>query len=150
MREGYAACNIATYAVCLRAKRIRLFETVAQCMGELAYVGQILDDLEDMIVDFKRGRVNYAAYCLVGQSIDRRKNLSGQLTSGVILKGTGERFFKMLLDHLQRARETAEITGLPMLVEYVERQRSQLTSIETHWHQKRVHVLFESALERQR
>jgi hypothetical protein len=149
-RQGYAACNIAAYAICLRAKRIRLFQRIARCTGELAFVGQLLDDLEDMMVDFQRGRVNYAAYFLLGPSIDRRKNFVGRLTRSIILNGSADRFFDMLQGHLQRACEIADTTAVPMLVDYVGNYRIELKSMETQLHRKRVQVLFESALSRRR
>ena len=144
--QEYAAVNIATYAICLRSKRIRSFRTIAQCMGELAFVGQVLDDLEDMMVDFQRGRINYAAQFLLGPSNDRKKNFAGRLTRRIILNGSADRFFEMLQDHLQRASEIAETTAISMLVDYVGKHRTELTSIETQFHRKRVHLLFESAL----
>ena len=149
-RQGYAACNIAAYAICLQSKRVRLFHRIVRCTDELAFVGQSLDDMQDMMVDFQRGRVNYAAYFLLGRSSDRRKNFMGRLARRIILDGSAERFFEMLQRHLERAREIAATTAIPMLVDYVRNHRLQLQSIETQWHRKRVQMLFESALKRQR
>jgi hypothetical protein len=148
-RQGYAACNIATFAVCLRSKRIRLFQRIVRCTDELAFVGQILDDLEDVMVDFRRGRVNYAAYFLLGPSSHGRKNFLGRLARRIILDGSADRFFEMLQRHLARAREIAATTPIPMLLDYVGNHLLQLKSIETQWHRRRVQVLFESTLRRQ-
>jgi hypothetical protein len=150
MRQEYAAVNIATYAICLRSKRIRSFRTIAQCMGELAYVGQLLDDLEDMMVDFQRGRVNYAAQFLLGASHDRRKSFVSRLTRRIILNGAADRFFEMLYDHLHRASDIADSIAIPMLVEYVGSYRSELQSVQDQLHRTRVQAFFGPALRRRR
>jgi hypothetical protein len=141
-REGYAACNIAAYAVCLRLNRVNLFQKLARCTDELAFVGQLLDDLEDMQEDFQRGRVNYAAWFLLGRSVNRRRNIMQQVARGIIVNGSAARFFTMLQKHLQRAGEMADSIGIPELEDYVGRYRKALEASETSLHRERVRMVF--------
>ena len=142
-REGYASCNIAAYAVCLRLKRVSVFHKLARCTDELAFVGQLLDDFEDLQADFQRGRVNYAAWFLLGRSVNRRRNVMQQVAREIVVNGSADRFFKMLQRHLQRAGEIAETVGMPELVDYVRRYRKALEASETLLHRQRVQMVFD-------
>lgn len=143
VKQGYAVCNIATYALCHRLKRIRLYETIVRCTNELAIVGQLLDDLEDMETDFRRSRVNYAAFVLSGGSSHPRRNFSGRLVRGIILDGLADRFFEMLQGHLERAWKIAGTTEIRRLEKYIKNYSIELESLGMQVHKSRVRLLFD-------
>lgn len=127
-REGYAVCNVATYAACLSMGRTALFERVLRCTDELAFVGQLMDDLEDVQEDSQRGRRNYAAIFLRG-----RDDLFG---------GGADRWFSLLRRHLLIAARAAHHAGIPELSAYVAKHQSALAAAEALAHHQRVHLVF--------
>jgi hypothetical protein len=111
-REGYAVCTLGVYAVCLKQRRMRLFSAIRRCTEELAFVGQLLDDLEDMQEDMKRGRENYAMQVLSGGPAG------------------GAKWFAMLRQSLQRAQALAARSGLPAIERHVSLYGKAVNSAE--------------------
>jgi hypothetical protein len=143
--EGYAGCNIAAYAACLRSRRTHLFRSLVRCTDELAFVGQLIDDFEDMEEDLQRGRVNYAMWFLLGESVNRRRNIRQRLAREIIVHGRADRFFRMLQSHLLRAGTIAGTIRMPELEDYVSTYRKSLEGLETLLHRQRVQTIFRIA-----
>jgi len=139
---GYAVCNLATFAVCLRLKKFRLFQALLSCTDEIAFVGQLLDDLEDIEPDFARGRLNYAARFLLNRPVKSSADLNHRLASAVIVDGRLGEFLRMLGRHLDRAASIAARVKLPELLEYITRHREVLESLDRQQHQMRAGLLF--------
>lgn len=142
IREGYAVCNIGTYAACLRARIAPQFERIARCTDELAFVGKMLDDLEDMQEDRKRGRINLAAYLVMGSSAGSRKKSIQKFAKSVLLNGSVDRWYAMLQRHLRRAATEAAASGIPELTHHVVTHQKAVASSEGLLHQKRVQLVF--------
>jgi len=139
---GYAVCNLATFAACLRLNKPRLFHALLPCTDEIAFVGQLLDDLEDMQSDFDRGRLNYAARFLLKRPVSNSPDLVHRLARAIIVDGRLSEFLSLLAKHLHRAAGVASSIDLPGLPEYIARHREALGSISTRHHQMRVRFLF--------
>jgi hypothetical protein len=139
---GYAVCNLATFAVCLRLKKLRLFQALLSCTDEIAFVGQLLDDLEDIEPDFARGRLNYAARFLLNRPLKSSTDLKQRLASSIVVDGKLGEFLRMLGRHLDRAANVAASVKLPGLLEYITRHRKVLESLDSQQHKTRVGLLF--------
>jgi hypothetical protein len=139
---GYAVCNLATFAVCLRRKKFRLFQALLSCTDEIAFVGQLLDDLEDIEPDFARGRLSYAVRFLLNRPIKSSADLNHRLASAIVVDGRLGDFLRMLGRHLDRAASIAASVKLPELLAYITRHRKVLESLERQQHQKRAGLLF--------
>jgi hypothetical protein len=139
---GYAVCNIATYAVCLRLRKPQLYRALLPCTDELAFVGQLLDDLEDMQADYLRGRLNYAARFLLRRRISGRTEIAQRLAMAILVDGTGGKFFRLLEKHLRRASDIALTVGMPELVRYTTEHLEGLESADMLLHRKRVQLVF--------
>ncbi len=140
---GYAVCNLGTFAVCLRLKKPRLYRALLPWTDELAYVGQLLDDLEDMQEDFLQGRLNYAARFLLGRPTNSRTEIAQQLATAILFDGKLGEFLKMLEGRLSRAAGIARSIGLPPLLEFIHEYQGMLGSMEKKNHQRRVRAIFE-------
>jgi hypothetical protein len=138
---GYAVCNLATFAVCLRLNKARLFRTLLPCTDEIAFVGQLLDDLEDIQSDFDRGRLNYAARFLLKRPARNSPDLVDRLAMAIVVDGRLSEFLKMLRRHLDRAARIAATIDSPGLTEYIAWHRKALESIDMQQHQIRVRAL---------
>jgi hypothetical protein len=130
-REGYAVCNLGTFAACLHARTPALFTRIVRCTDELAFVGQLLDDMEDVREDLGRGRRNYAAWFLLGRS---RKN--------IVIDGTADRWFALLRRHLKKAAGHAASAALPELAAHVAEHQREVDSTEAFFHEQRVNLFF--------
>jgi len=134
----YAVCNLATYAVCLQTGRRRMYPRIQRCTDEIACVGQYLDDLEDIEVDLRRGRLNYAGRILAGERARGKSNVLRMVARGALIDGTSDRFLAILRGHLERATRHAGQSGIPELVDLVKSQSELLDSIGYAMHGKRV------------
>lgn len=146
VRQGYSVCNIGSYAVCRRAGKQRLFAAVARCTGEIAVVGQFLDDLEDMNDDYRRGRVNYAAWVLLGSSRRGRRRGVNRKFPRLLLDGTGDRWFAMLRAHVRRAEVLAAQTGISELSGHVREYGQAVATAERLLHRSSVDLVFSGLL----
>jgi hypothetical protein len=144
-REGYAVCNIGTYAACLRLDKPDLFPDLVRCTDLLAFVGQVLDDFEDLQDDVQRGRVNYAAWWLVGGVVPRKANFIRRVARAFIVDGSVARFFAMLQEQLLRAGTIAATLGLPELTDYIVAYRKGIERTEKLLHRRRVQLAFDIA-----
>jgi len=134
----YAVCNLATYAVCLRAGRRRMYPRIQQCTDEIACVGQYLDDLEDIKVDLRRGRLNYAGSVLGGKRAHGKSNVLRMVARGALVEGRSDTFLSMLHGHIVRAARYAGLSGIPELIDLVKTHSDLLDSIEYSLHSRRV------------
>ncbi len=146
--HGYAVCDLATYAMCCRKNNPGLFRSLKQCTDELAFVGQLLDDLEDMMVDARRGRLNYAARFLSDRRTRTGKDVMRSVVRGLVIGRRVGRFFRMLYRHLDRAREVAARIEIPELYDFVARYRESIEASHANLDRATVDMVFGTALRR--
>lgn len=144
-KEGYSLCKIGTYAVCLQADRMNDFSRAAAFSDEMAIVGQVVDDLQDMKKDIEDGRLNYAASFLLhygGSGKDRRRQPLTRIARNLLVTDASTRLFRQLHQRLGRAEELIRPLRLPDASRYVESYRGSLDTMEAHLHRQRVKHIF--------
>jgi hypothetical protein len=138
----YEVCKIATFAVCLKAGRMRDFKKVSVFFDEMARVGQTIDDFEDIIEDSRRGRINVAgAYFLrFGDSLC--KETSEKIAHNLIFTGASRQFFRMLRRHIQRAEKSIHYLKLTVLENFMVAYQNSVDGLSDHVHTQRVKYIF--------
>jgi hypothetical protein len=140
--EGYAVCNVATIAACLRARTPALFAKIVRCTDELAFVGQLLDDMEDVREDLGRGRRNYAAWFLLGRSGRNGDDAMQPLMKNLVINGAADAWFALLRRHLTKAAGHAASAGIPELAALVAEHQREIDAAEDLYHKQRVNLFF--------
>jgi hypothetical protein len=143
--KEYSLCKIGTYAVCLQADRMNDFSRAAAFSDEMAIVGQVVDDLQDMAKDLEYGHLNYAASFLLhcGNS---KKHRSGQpltrIARKLLLTDASTKLFRQLHQRLGRAEKLIRPLRLPEASRYLDFYRASLENMESHLHRERVKHIF--------
>ena len=142
--KGYSACKISLFAVCLKARRLALFPQLSALMDELAVIGQLMDDFEDIEKDLKRGRLNYAAHYLLGRpkrTSAERSVLLNRIERNMLLKGTAEGFFEMLRRHLHNASHICKRLKIREITNCVFSFEKTIDATASSLHHQRVALL---------
>jgi hypothetical protein len=144
--KKYANLNslfkIATHAVCLKAGRMRDFNKLSGCFDQLAIVGQMLDDFEDIIEDFNRGRVNSVARIFLNAGGSPRRKPLDRMAHNLLYTDVSTRLFRQLDRYLDKAQKSIECIELPALEEYLVSYRDSVRRIGERVHAQRVRQLF--------
>lgn len=143
-RNGYAACNIALYGVCLMTHQLHLVTPLISCSGNFAVVGQLLDDLQDIEKDLDRHRLNFAALSLL-PSFPKKRDLRTVLHGiehGLLMDNTASSFTSFLKSQLRRAEQTAKRLANPHLLRFVQSHQNSIRRIEEWTQRRRTDLLF--------
>jgi hypothetical protein len=144
-KKEYSLCKIGTYAVCLQAKRRKDFSRVAAFSDEMAIVGQVLDDLQDMKKDIEDGRLNYAASFLFHYGTNRKRRSRQRvrrISRNLLVTDASTKLFRELRGRVGRAEDLIRPLKLPDASRYLESYRRSLNNMEAHLHRQRVRHIF--------
>lgn len=107
--------KIGSAALCMLADRFDEFGHVSRFCDEMAKVSQIFDDLEDVLEDLERGRLNYVARCI---GLTSAPPLSSERIEGVLEEwlrdGSAQvSLVREIRKHIALAEESAAPLELP-------------------------------------
>ena len=143
--KSYAVVKVGSAAVCARMHRMRHFPHVSRFAGEMAKIGQALDDLTDIEEDLERGEFNYAsAYILQSRrkKMPDKKHALKAISHALLAGDAIPQFFRELRVHLHRARRAIQPLKIDAATEYLQRYEASLTAMEEHIHRQRVRLIF--------
>jgi hypothetical protein len=127
-----ALFKIGAAAVCIRSDRMKQFSQVSRFADALAAAGQILDDLDDILEDLKRGRRNYAARLLSIPMIT--PDNEGEVRKMVAHRLHAEHHRALIIEcvqsQLRQARRASYLLEIPEATKYVERCEASLVRLE--------------------
>jgi hypothetical protein len=143
--KEYAICKIAAYALCLKAGRKDEFPRIARFADEMAIVGQAIDDLQDIEVDYERGRINFAASFLLrfgnnGQQLGSRT--LERIGENLLRTDASTRFFLELQRHVDAASKSMEPLQIPDATWFLGSYTKHLKRMEDRFHRQRVKQIF--------
>jgi hypothetical protein len=143
--KEYSLCKIGTYAICLQAKRRKDFSRVAAFSDQMAIVGQVLDDLQDMKKDIEDGRLNYAASFLFHYGTNRKRRSRQpvrRISRNLLVTDASTKLFRELRGRVGLAEDLIRPLKLPDASRYLESYRRSLNNMEAHLHRGRVKHIF--------
>jgi hypothetical protein len=147
--KEYAICKIAAYALCLKVGRRDEFPRIARFADEMAIVGQAIDDLQDMEADFERGRLNFAASCLLrfgdnGQQLGSRT--LERIADNLLRTDASTRFFLELQRHVDSASKSIDSLEIPDATQFLASYTKHLERMEDRFHRQRVKQIFDRCI----
>jgi hypothetical protein len=134
--------KIATYAFCLRNRRMKDFQQLSVCLDFLAIVEQMLDDFEDIIDDFNHGRFNSVARFILNAGGSRHKKPLDRMAHNLLYTDVSTRLFFQWDRYLVKAQKSIECLKLPALEEYLISYRDSVRRMGERVHEQRVRQLF--------
>lgn len=144
-RRQCALFKLGSFAVCLKAGRMKLFPRVSAYCDQMAVVGQILDDVIDIREDFNRGRLNYAASLILRprrQTVPVKKRSLRQIASNILRSDVAESLLADLRGHLELAASTIAPLRLEPAAEYLIAYREAIEEMAKQIRRQRVKTLF--------
>jgi hypothetical protein len=147
LKEYARLCStfkIAAAAVCVRYSGLRHIRCAGLFWDEIAIAGQLLDDLQDLDEDWRRGRSNAIVRIMLGK---RTSALAGQAsglraTKRELMMGGFERILQMVLQRIDRAEDALRLirskAPYPGLREY----RKNIEKVRHLVHRESVQLLF--------
>jgi len=145
--KEYSLCKIGSYAICLQGRRSADFSQVSAFSDEMAVIGQVVDDLQDIKEDIEDGRLNYAAGFLLRGEESRNltsRQLLKRIARDLLLTDASTRLFRQLHRRLSRAEKLIRPLRLSNASEYLDFYRMSLDNMEDRLHRQRVELLFRS------
>lgn len=111
----------------------------------LLVISQILDDIEDIIQDYKKGRYNFALLEIINTD-DKNDNINSTLTyndlNRLCLKHGFKNIFKKIYLLIIKAQYLAKRINIYSLMELVDDFQIQILEIENSLHQYRTRLFF--------
>ena len=134
-------CNVGPAALCGMAGRFRDFKRVTTFSTEMMKAGAIVDDIEDMEEDLRRGRFNYAAsFFLRGFRMGeawKTKALRRVRRESVHGRGPSPLFLQ-IHRHLDAAEAAMRPFAVPAALEYLRSFRRSVVAMELSFQRKRI------------
>jgi len=130
--------NVGSSAVCLLLKRPRLINFVVRFSSEVAIAGHLLDDLEDVAEDYRRGRVNSVGLHLMRKAAGRTPE---PIDTAAVMRSRRMIFDDVQL-HLSKALETARRLSLPKAVRLTRSLLKGTSSLQKTMHHQDVQRFF--------
>jgi hypothetical protein len=146
--RGAAVFNAGVAAVCAACGPTTLYPLFARYAHHLAISGQLLDDLEDVEEDGRRGRLNVAATLLLrgrGKGIEPGgARWREALATAILLEGRATLVLDLAGDHANRAAAAARAMRLQPAIDYAEAVVARCASASASAHRARVGQLLGS------
>jgi hypothetical protein len=105
--KGYAEVaaifKVGTAAVCIKTRRLTDLDALSRFADEMSMAGQIVDDLEDVEEDLRRGRFNYVAKRLLAGRTATSDEALPLLTREIVVADGAFRVLSEAESHVQRA-----------------------------------------------
>jgi len=149
---AYAAAaaifKLGTAAVCMAYRRTTMTPLLYRFCDEIAIAAQIMDDIHDLDVDVKSGRINYAAACLRNGGVDASGAAPDDMAKAILRDDGIGALADEVERHLRRAMRAAAKLPLPPAVAYAEHVRDELNFFRKSLHHARAKHLLYGHLER--
>ncbi len=130
--------NVGPSAVCLLLKKPRLINFVLRFSSEVAIAGHLLDDLEDVAEDYRRGRVNSVGLHLLRKGAGR----TGEPIDAATVMRSRRMVFDDVQLHLSKALKTARQLPLPKAVRMIRALLKGTSSLQKTLHHRDVQRFF--------
>jgi len=145
--------RIGALGVCRKLGRSDLSTPVRRLVDELAIAGQILDDLEDVGEDVRRGRHNCVVKLLLSRAdVEAAGGDVGRLRQRVFAALVVEDGFRAVLararHHISRARQLVRPLAAPLMESYIDEGLAALGAIEWALHRHQVRLMMDVVLAR--
>jgi hypothetical protein len=138
----YSVCKVALHALCIKLNLTRAFRRLSDFYDQMAIVGQMLDDFEDIVDDFNHGRINSVARFLLDAGGPARMKPLDRMAHNLLYTDVSTRLFLQLDRYLVKAQKSIECLKLPALEEYLVSYRDSVRRMGERVHAQRVRELF--------
>ncbi len=138
--------KIGSASICIRWNRTADWPAIAAACDRLAMATQIIDDLQDIMEDLHRGRINYAAQVLAGGSYSSDASLErlpGIIAENMAYSDGLSTLMSEIDKNLRWARRLLRPLGIPAAETYIGEMRDSIMTMRKALHIKRVQFVFD-------
>ncbi len=139
-----AIFKVGSAALCDRFHRMNDFSRIARFADEMAIVGQILDDLEDIDEDLQRNRFNYVASVLLPSRPKKTvpRKLLGQIAENLLFNGGLNNILNKVRRHLRLAHEALDPLKIRAPTKFIASYQNAVDKMENDLHRQTVSLIF--------
>ncbi len=141
-----AIFKIGSLAVCMSGIRDADWPALAAACDNMAVVSQIIDDMQDLQEDLRRGRINYAAQVIIGRSsapVPSMDKLPGLIAENMAYSDALMVLCNDMDRNLRSAARIMRSLGLRESKKYLETMRGSIAIMRDTLHAERVRFVFE-------